>query len=272
RTPEARALSRPPLERYFYRLRYERVRRLLGLHAQNARKALDMGCGFGLHTGHLQRELHVPTVGIDLDRNKLLLAASRHRSDRGDFPAFAAADVTRPPFRPGCFDCILMTEVLEHLVKPREGLAAANTLLAPGGTLILTTPSRHDLAYTLNPFRVLEKLLSLVWDEVLPPYHHLHERREYDRKNPARQYGIHFHFSRQELAGMLSENGFDTVYLGSFEVEIPLLPWAARLAGRTPERMARCLDPVVSRLEQIPILNLLGQHLVCIALKDREIR
>ncbi|MCF8062081.1 MAG: hypothetical protein K9M82_06155, partial [Deltaproteobacteria bacterium] len=56
RTPEARALSRPPLERYFYRLRYERVRRLLDLHAQDARKALDMGCGFGVHTGYLQRE------------------------------------------------------------------------------------------------------------------------------------------------------------------------------------------------------------------------
>ena len=71
---------------------------------------------------------------------------------------------------------------------------------------------------------------------------------------------------------MLSENGFETVALGSFEVEVPLLPWIGHLAEQSPDRLARLLDPAVFGLEKVPILNLLGQHLVCVARKERALR
>lgn len=267
-TPEERARSRPPLERAFYHLRYERVQRLLSAHARRARLILDAGCGFGVHTRYVQEVLKVPAVGMDLDHNKLVLAASRARKrNSAASPAFVTADASTPPFRPERFDCILMTEVLEHLLRPREGLAAAHALLAPRGTLLLTTPSRHDLAYTANPFRALEKVLSLVWDPVLPPYHHLHERREYDRRNPAPQYGMHYHFSHRELRSMLSDTGFETVHCTSFEVEAPPVLWIASLTRKDPERLTRWVGAAESILENIPLLRLLGQHLVLVARK-----
>ncbi len=267
-TPEERARSRPPLERVFYHLRYERVQRLLSARVRRARLVLDAGCGFGVHTHYVREALKAPVVGMDLDHNKLVLAASRARKRNGAFsPGFVTADASNPPFQSERFDCILMTEVLEHLLRPEEGLAAAHALLAPNGTLLLTTPSRHDLAYTANPFRLLEKVLSLAWDHVLPPYHHLHERGEYDRRNPAPQYGMHYHFSQRELRSMLSDTGFETVHCTSFEVEIPPVLWIASLTRKDPERLTRWIDATESLLERVPLLRLLGQHLVLVARK-----
>ncbi|REJ77066.1 MAG: methyltransferase domain-containing protein [Acidobacteria bacterium] len=43
------------------------------------------------------------------------------------------------PFRPGVFDAVLSTEVLEHLTHPRESIAEVQRVLRSGGTLVLTT-------------------------------------------------------------------------------------------------------------------------------------
>lgn len=41
------------------------------------------------------------------------------------------------------FDWIVMCEVLEHLRNPHDVVTQLLTLLAPGGSLLLTTPNRH---------------------------------------------------------------------------------------------------------------------------------
>ena len=48
-----------------------------------------------------------------------------------------AHDLSR--FRDGEFECVLCTEVLEHLHTPQKAIDEMRRVLAPGGTLILTT-------------------------------------------------------------------------------------------------------------------------------------
>lgn len=48
-----------------------------------------------------------------------------------------AHDLSR--FKDGEFECILCTEVLEHLHTPQKAIDEMRRVLAPGGTLILTT-------------------------------------------------------------------------------------------------------------------------------------
>lgn len=60
------------------------------------------------------------------------------------------------PYPDGAFDCILFTEVVEHLDPAGiPGLLTQLTrILRPGGIMIMTTPNRFSLnRYFFNPFR-----------------------------------------------------------------------------------------------------------------------
>ena len=48
-------------------------------------------------------------------------------------------------FRPGTFDFILCTDVLEHMSKPWLAVYQLHTILKPGGILLLTTPFFYRL-------------------------------------------------------------------------------------------------------------------------------
>jgi 2-polyprenyl-3-methyl-5-hydroxy-6-metoxy-1,4-benzoquinol methylase len=272
-SPAKRALMRPPLERYFYYLRYEIVQGLVDGYAKAATKVLDLGCGFGVNTFYMCENLSVPVAGLDLDKLKLVEASLRaENQSKCERIAFVTADVCRPPFKASSFDCILMTEVLEHLIRPDEGLRACSHLLPAGGILILTVPSRHNLNYSANPFQVLEKIFSLVSDRVLPSYHNLHARFEYNRKDPETQYGMHHHFSFQRLSAILQKNGFEGIFRGSFEIEIPLFPIIDLLSRGDVEKIRKYVGPIEAILERIPFLKHLGQHQILILRKTADLR
>ena len=268
-SPEKRALVRKGLDRYFYYVRYERVQALLDTFAADSKRVLDMGCGFGRNTLYVAENLKRPAVGLDLDDLKLAWAASE-ASRHGTIGnvGFVCADAALPPLRAGSFECIVMTEALEHLISPAQGLAACHELLLPGGILIITVPSRHNLAYSINPFIVLEKIVSLVDDRVLPPYHGLHARFEYDRHNPEPQYGMHYNFSGQRLEGLLSQAGFSTIRRESFEIEI--FPYLAIefLCQGDVQRMKRLVAPLEALVTRLPVIGRMGQHLVWVARKE----
>lgn len=267
-SPEKRAMARPPLDRYFYYVRYQWAQMLLDKYARGAKRVLDLGCGFGLNTLYVCQNLSTAASGLDLDHLKLIEAFRRGaNSPLCKEIAFVAGDACHPPFKASSFDCILMAEALEHLIRPEEGVAACKDLLCDGGTLILTTPSSHNLNYSSNPLIVLEKLLSLVWDRILPPYHNLHAQSEYDRKNPEPQYGIHHHFSYQNLSTLLCSNGFKSILKGSFEMEIPLFPMIDLLFRGDLEKIRKFVRSIELLLEKLPLVKYLGQHLIWVAQK-----
>jgi len=74
-------------------------------------------------------------------------------------------------FRDQQFDCVIMSEVLEHIHSPHVALKNIHTILKNGGKLIITTPfilpihdspydyyryTRYGLEYLLKEFRGLE--------------------------------------------------------------------------------------------------------------------
>ncbi len=268
-TPEKRALVRSGLDRYFYYVRYERVQSLLNAFAPDAGRVLDMGCGFGRNTMYASERRRRIAIGLDLDELKLSWARNEaHRRDLDARTAFVCADAARPPLRPRSFDCIVMTEVLEHLIDPAKGLASCHELLEKAGILILTVPSRHNLAYSGNPFILLEKTLSLIDDRVLPPYHDLHARSEYNWRKPEPEYGMHHNFSLQRLRHLVHEAGFRTVSRGSFEVEIFPHLLVEHLSVGDVEMIRRWVSPIEDVVTRLPVIGNLGQHLVWVARKD----
>jgi len=267
-TFEKRAFVRSPLDRYFYYARYERVQKLLHQYAQGAKSVLDMGCGFGENTIHICQNLKYLTIGLELD--SLKLKEARRRAKKASLTkniAFLTGDVSRPPFRASSFDCILLTEVLEHLIDPSEGLAACHYLLSYGGILVLSTPSRHNLNYSLNPFLILERALSLVSNRVLPPYHNLHAQFEFNWKKPEPEYGMHYNFSWQELEDLLQKTGFQSIWRGSFEIEIFVFLLIELLAQDNLDRIKKYVAPIETIMEKMPLVKHVGQHLLWVARK-----
>jgi SAM-dependent methyltransferase len=267
-TPEKRALVREGLDRYFYYVRYEQVQTLLDLFINDSYRVLDMGCGFAKNTMYVADQLKRIAIGLDLDEVKLRWAAREAgRREIRDLTALVCSDASCPPFRPQCFDCIVMTEALEHLVNPVQGFAACHELLAQDGFLMITVPSSHNVAYSNNPFIFMEKVISLIDDRVLPRYHNLHAQWEYNRRKPEPEYAIHYKFSRQRLEQMLSETGFRMIHRGSFELEI--LPYLVVefLSQGNVEQIRKHVAPLERLITRLPVICGLGQHLVYVAQK-----
>lgn len=268
-SPHKRAMLRSPLDRFFYHYRYQRVQALMKKFAQECNAILDLGCGFGRNTHFISFEQQKPVFGLDLDELKLYWAQSEtKRRHPGQQIPFVCGDASRPPFAAGSFDCILFTEVLEHLINPAEGIDACHELLRKNGKLIITVPSSHNLRYSNNPYVILEKVISLWKDSVLPPYHNLHAQFEYNRKHPEPEYGVHYNFSRQGLEKILQNKGFRTLWRGSFELEVYPLLLIEMLYADDLKVITKYVGAIEKILTKLPIVNCLGQHLIHVALKE----
>jgi SAM-dependent methyltransferase len=103
-------------------------------------RALDLGCGAGEFTAALSRAAGA-TVGVDV-------AEAALRRARAKYPAldFRLAPVDGPlPLDDGSFDLVWASEVIEHVGDTALWLSEVRRVLAPGGRLLLTTPSHGRL-------------------------------------------------------------------------------------------------------------------------------
>jgi SAM-dependent methyltransferase len=80
---------------------------------------LDIGSGGSSYARYFPNRL---TVDIDPDRKPEVVA-----------------DAASLPFKDGEYSFILCTEMLEHVLDPEKVMAELRRVLAPGGTLLLTT-------------------------------------------------------------------------------------------------------------------------------------
>lgn len=120
-------------------------------------RLLDAGCHDGASTAAFTARADL-AVGIDLD----VAALQRGRSADGRL-RLAAANVAALPFRAAAFDCVVFSEVLEHVASEDEArlVAELRRVLQAGGTLILTTPHRGDF-WWLDPLLFKTHLRRLV--------------------------------------------------------------------------------------------------------------
>lgn len=98
---------------------------------------LDVGCASG-YLGAALAERGCDVSGVEVD--VVDAEEARTRLSRVE-----VADLERTPldevFEPGSFDHVVLGDVLEHLRDPRAVLAAAQRLLRPGGSVVLSVPN-----------------------------------------------------------------------------------------------------------------------------------
>jgi SAM-dependent methyltransferase len=141
-------------------------------------RALDLGSGAGEFTAVLA-DAGAAVVGVDVAEAALARARSAH--PELDF-RLAPID-GRLPFPDAAFDLVWSSEVIEHVSDTARWLSEVRRVLAPGGRLLLTTPSHGRLRLTLGGIEQFSEPL-----------------------------GDHLHlYTRRSLRTLLDEFGFDEV-------------------------------------------------------------
>ena len=158
--------SRNPTRRWLHAARREWISD--ALRGTSGRTAVEVGPGSGIYLPLLV-ELFEEVVAIDVEEAFL----ARAREVAG--VRVLRDDVTRSALPAGSFDVVLCSEVIEHLSDPRPALLGLRRLLAPGGTLILSTPLRWSPLEVLGrvAFRpgVVQALRLVYREPILPTGH-----------------------------------------------------------------------------------------------------
>ena len=181
------------LHRYRFALPYARSKRVL-----------DLACGEGYGTAALAAGGAASVIGIDLSPETCAHAHAKYGVDA------RVGDAESIPLPDASVDNIVSFETIEHLQQPHAFLAECRRLLAPGGTLVISTPNRpvYGLHAANKPF-------------------HRHEMTE------------------KEFHAALSVHFNDRAFFG----QCALLPRVLRLRGvrRLPTAFHRVLAPHATR-------------------------
>ena len=106
-------------------------------------KILDVGTASGFFL-EVARDAGFDTFGVELSEYSGGIAASKFGQDHIHIGTLESA-----PFRPGTFDAIAMSDLLEHVTDPLGVLRLAHRLLKPAGFVLVTTPNTGSLSHKL---------------------------------------------------------------------------------------------------------------------------
>lgn len=152
----------------FYREKMRAIHRIappvITPEARNAR-VLDIGGGRSGLAAKLYPAAEVITVDIDPELAKEVPAGPNSHAVCGD--------ACRLPFADGSFDAVTMFDVLEHVERDGEAAAEALRVVAPGGSILLSTPTarwRYPFYAVMKPVCPHESELMAEWGHVRRGY------------------------------------------------------------------------------------------------------
>src|SRR5215472_10687343 len=146
-----------PFQRYWQRRRHS----IAVSWARGAGRILDAGCGSSLIVQSLNN-----AVGMEFNFGKL-----RFLRDHG-IP-LARGSAFALPFKDASFDCVISSQVIEHLAYDEILFSEMRRVLRPGGMLILGTPD-----YATIGWRIIEPTYRFVLPGGYADEHITHYTRE----------------------------------------------------------------------------------------------
>jgi SAM-dependent methyltransferase len=176
------------------------------------------------------------------------------------------------PLEDGSMDVVVMSEVIEHLLRPELAVWEVARVLRPGGILIMTTnnasevPLRSPLSHL---FAWIEKAVGADHPEFVSlrpwvwPYP---VDRELLPDGSPDVYLPHTHHIQAETRRLFAAAGLDTVRWSTFEFPPP----QSRIAGWLDRRGAigrRIVDGIELVAQRTPGVRRLGCHLLMVARK-----
>lgn len=109
-------------------------------------KILDVGCGTGRHTCAVARLKKVTAVGADISfdeaveaRKRLLYEKTLGEGGDGVWGTMVA-DITALPFKDDAFDCVICSEILEHVHQQNVAVHEVARVLKEGKDVVVSVP------------------------------------------------------------------------------------------------------------------------------------
>jgi SAM-dependent methyltransferase len=131
----------PLVVQYMSRRRAERDAAFLLPHLRPGMSVLDCGCGPGTITSGLAHAVSPGRViGVDCDRNQVLLAQQSAARLATSNLRVGAASLYALPFADSTFDAVFAHALFEHLSDPPKGLREIYRVLRPGGITAISSP------------------------------------------------------------------------------------------------------------------------------------
>jgi ubiquinone/menaquinone biosynthesis C-methylase UbiE len=142
----------PGIDGAIYRLRQRRVLEAFDrLSLPADARVLELGPGAGRVAVELARRGH-RLVCVDPAEPMLRNTEARARADAvADRVETVVADAHALPFADDSFAAVVAVGVLPWLERPAEALAEIGRVLAPGGSVVLTSDNRARLTFVLDP-------------------------------------------------------------------------------------------------------------------------
>jgi ubiquinone/menaquinone biosynthesis C-methylase UbiE len=290
RTASLEALSRhynervPTIEEEFdlwgayhqhrHEMRYDLLGDATRRHLPTGGRVLDIGCGSALVADRIT-DLPVTYVGFDYGGHHVAYASQRLRKEEATLTSMIGqCDAEHLPFADATFDVVVMSEVIEHLMRPELATWEVARVLRPGGVFVMTTNNASEVPLrspVSHLFAWLEKalgahrpsLISLrpwIWPEPVDP--------TILSEDVGPVYMPHTHHIYAETRDLFGAAGLETISWSTFEFPPPQAALARWLDARG-EVGQRIVDRIETVSRHMPLLRRMGCHLLMEARKVR---
>lgn len=258
-----------------HEMRYDLVAGRVRRHLPAGGTVLDIGCGSVLVADRIE-DLDAHYIGIDFGGPHIGYAAKKLAAKSVRLKAsLGRADGEALPFRDSSVDVVVLSEVIEHLMRPERSVWEISRVLRPGGVLVMTTnnasevPLRSPLSHA---FAWLEKAIGAdhpslisnrpwIWPEPLDP-------AILSPGSPP-VYIPHTHHIQAETRALFAAAGLDTFEWSTFEFPPPQSRTSQWLNTRG-ETGTRIVDAIEMVCQHTPGVRRLGCHLFMLARKARD--
>lgn len=155
-----------PMQRFWHRGKLLMIDELIRPHLRPGSRLLEIGCGAGnlllqaIVAGSYPVALDLSMQALTFVRSRLEEAISGAESPIGYACTQAVGESI--PLADNSFDCVLLSEVIEHLEEPQVSIREAVRVLCPGGRLLITTPNYRSfwplMEWTIDRLNMAPKM------------------------------------------------------------------------------------------------------------------
>ncbi|MEY2399659.1 MAG: 2-polyprenyl-6-hydroxyphenyl methylase / 3-demethylubiquinone-9 3-methyltransferase [Actinomycetota bacterium] len=257
-----------------HEMRYDKLAGAATAACPDGGVVLDVGCGSALVADRLAAR-DATYIGVDYGGHHITYARSKHAAERKALRTeFARCNAETLPFADGKFDVVVLSEVIEHLMRPERAVWEIARVLKPGGVVVMTTNNASEMPLwspLTHLFAWLEKAFGAYHPSLISrrPWVWPHKMDRSILPADAPDVWLpHTHHIYAETRAMFAAAGLDAFEFSTFEFPPPQAKLSAWLDGRG-EPGRRAVDALEAVCERVPLVNRLGCHLFVLARKNR---